>query len=105
MLYETCETITHVYGWNTGQRFELEKGAVLSDYTELQEEFEEKTLQETWEWVKERNSKCSFASPKLMMITTGHYKSCRVWADIELLHALPNIRDPKQGFEYYAEEE
>jgi hypothetical protein len=95
----------NVYGWNTGMRMKLEKGVELSDYTELEEEFDEKTLKETFEWVDERNKKLNMKIPSLMMVTTGFSKSCRVWADLALLIPLPHVKDPKEGFEYYYEME
>ena len=104
MIFSTFETKTRAYIWNTGEGATLEKGVQLSDFTELQEEFNEKTLKETFEWVSSRNNGLTMKSPSLMMVTTGFYKSCRVWVDKALLKERPEIEDPRKGFEYYSEE-
>lgn len=104
MIYSTFETKTDAFIWNTGRGCELEKNTQLSDYTELEDEFDEKTLKETYEhWVVFSN-KTNMKKPKLMMVTTGFHKSCRVWVDQSLLNARPEIEDPLKGFEYYSED-
>ena len=101
MLYSTFETQTNAYIWNTGHRVELEKGVVLSDYTELRDEFSEETLQETYEWVCSRNKRLSMTLPTLMTIATGDSKSCQVWVDRVLLNKRSDLFDPKENFSFY----
>ena len=104
MIFSTFETKTSSYIWNTGEKTELEKGVLLSDYTELQEEFNQKTLNDTFEWVRSRNQGLIMKSPSLMIVTTGFYKSCKVWIDKSLLTAKPELEDLQKGFEYYSEQ-
>ena len=102
MIFSTFETTTNAYLWITGVGMSLEKGVQLSDYTELQEEFDEKTLKETFDWVCSKNKKLTMEEPALMIVTTGFHKSVRVWIDKALLNERPEIEDAKQGFEYYS---
>lgn len=104
MIYETIERKTDAYLWNTGIGMDLKKGDRLSDFTGLQEEFDEKTLKETFEWVKSRNKELEMEQPKLMLVTTGESKSCHVWIDLSILNPLPEVEDPKKTFEYYCED-
>lgn len=68
MIFSTFETKTSAFNWNTGLEFELEKGVQLSDYTELEEEFDQKILKETFDWVSSRNHGLVMESPSLMMV-------------------------------------
>lgn len=104
MIYSTFETKTDAFLWNTGLCCELEKNTHLSDYTEIEQEIDEKTLKETFERVASINKGLSMETPKLMLVTTGFYKSVRVWVDQSLLDARPEIEDPLKGFEYYSED-
>jgi len=104
MIYSTHENKTTVYGWNTALEMELETGTLLSDYTELEEEFDEETLKGTYDRVCLENKNVNMKNPALMTITTGINKSCRVWADKSLLKREPKIEDPKKDFEYYSEQ-
>lgn len=97
MIFSTVENKTNAFGWNTALRFELEKGVQLSDYTELEEEFDAETLQETYNYVLEKTNGLTMQAPTLMTVTDGKNKSCRVWIDKSLLKAQPDIKDLRKG--------
>lgn len=98
MIYLTNKK-TKAYIWNTAEEFHLKKGTKLSDYTSLLEEVGQGNLQKTLARVEEKND-ITLHSPKLMTITTGKEKGCRVWINGAVLNATLE-EDPKEEPDFY----